>query len=45
MWIINNSLDVIDVISKPSLLDSNIRTWDFSTLYTSISHDKLKIRI
>ena len=45
MWIVNNSLDVIDVIGKPTLLGHNISTWDFSTLYTSIPHDKLKLRI
>ena len=45
MWIINNSLDVIDIINKPTFQGKNISTWDFSTLYTSIPHDKLKIRI
>ena len=45
MWVINKSLDVIDVIGKPSFLGSNISTWEFSTLCTSIPHDKLKIRI
>ena len=45
MWIINNSLDVLNVIGKPTFVAKNISTWDFSTLYTSIPHDKLKIRI
>ena len=42
--IINNLLDVIDVIGKPTFLVKNISTWNISTLYTSIPHDKFKIR-
>ena len=30
---------------KPTFLGNDISTWDFSTLYTSTPHDKLKIRI
>ena len=45
MWIINNSLDVINVIDKPTFRGKSISTWDFSTLYTSIPHDKLKLRL
>ena len=35
-------LDVIDVINKPTFQGKNISSWDFSTVYTSIPHDKLK---
>ena len=45
MWIINNSLDVISVIGKQQFQARNVSTWDFSTLYTSIPHDKLKDRL
>ena len=46
MWIVDNSVDVmqqiIDIKREPA---RNIRTYDFSTLYTSIPHDKLKRQI
>ena len=36
MWIINNSLE------EKQLSVNHVSTWDFSTLYTSVSHAKLK---
>ena len=48
MWILDNSLEVQKLLifsknknSKPK----NIITYDFSTLYTSIPHEKLKEQI
>ena len=45
MWIINNSLDDIQMIGRKQFQAKSITTWDFSTLYTSIPHEKLKHRI
>ena len=45
MWIINNSLDVIQMIGRKQFQATFVTTWDFSTLYTSIPHEKLKHRI
>ena len=45
MWIINNSLDVIQMIGRKQFQATSVTTWDFSTLYTSIPHEKLKHRI
>ena len=46
MWIVDNSVEVLKKISdcnkKPV---RNVRTYDFSTLYTSIPHVKLKERM
>ena len=42
MWIINNSLDVIQMVWRKQLQATSVTTWDFSTLYTSIPHGKLK---
>ena len=44
MWIVDNSVEVIDKINKINERKNvkNIRTYDFSTLYTSIPHTKLK---
>lgn len=39
MWIIQNSMEVHDKLQTKA---RNISTFDFSTLYTSIPHDKLK---
>ena len=45
MWIINNSLDVIQMIGRKQFQATSATTWDFSTLYSSIPHEKLKHRI
>ena len=42
MWIINNSLDVIRALEEKQLSLNHVRTWDFSTLYTSLPHAQLK---
>ena len=42
MWIINNSLDVTHTLQEKQLLLNQVSTWDFSTLYTSLPHAKLK---
>ncbi len=42
MWIINNSSELQDSLLKNG---RNLKTYDFSTLYTSISHDKLKDKL
>ena len=42
MWIINNSLDVIPTLEEMQLSINHVSTWDFSTLYTSLPHAKLK---
>src|SRR5271170_4379908 len=46
MWIIENSMEVQKLMQKSSKnKPRNIKTYDFSTLYTSIPHDKLKHEI
>ena len=46
MWIVDNSVDVIQKITDIKHGSArNIRTFDFSTLYTSIPHRKLKEQI
>ena len=40
-----NSLDVIQMIGRKQFQATSVTTWDFSTLYTSIPHEKLKHRI
>ena len=45
MWIINNSLDVIQMIGRKQFQATSVTTWGFLTLYTSIPHEKLKYRI
>ena len=46
MWIVDNSVDVIHKITDIEHGSAkNIRTFDFSTLYTSIPHRKLKEQI
>ncbi len=44
MWIVDNSVEVLKHISDCNKKNSsrNIRTYDFSTLYTSIPHKSLK---
>jgi hypothetical protein len=47
MWIVDNSVKVLDSLRKfnDNNLAKNIRTYDFSTLYTSIPHKELKKQI
>ena len=46
MWITENSVEVIQkIIEVKKGQAKNIRTYDFSTLYTSIPHRELKEKI
>ena len=46
MWILKNSKDLLEYIQSRSLSYCNsIRTFDFSTLYTTIPFSKLKDRL
>ena len=46
MWILKNSRDLLEYIQSNSLSSCNsIKTFDFSTLYTSIPHSKLKDKL
>jgi hypothetical protein len=43
MWILKNSKDLLEYVQSRSLSSCNIiNTFDFSTLYTTIPHSKLK---
>jgi hypothetical protein len=43
MWILKNSKDVLDNLKSRTFSQvSSIKTFDFSTLYTTLPHDKLK---
>jgi hypothetical protein len=46
MWILKNSKELLENLKFRgfSKIDS-IKTYDFSTLYTTISHNKLKARL
>ena len=46
MWILKNSNDLLEYIQSRSLSSCNsINTFDLSTLYTTISHSKLKDKL
>jgi hypothetical protein len=46
MWILKNSKDLLDYIQSRSLSSCNsIKTFDSSTLYTTIPHSKLKDKL
>ena len=46
MWIIKNSKDLSNTLQSCSLhLVSSVKTYDFSTLYTTIPHSDLKSRL
>ena len=46
MWILKNSKDLLDNLKSRSFSQvSSIKTFDFSTLYTTLQHDKLKTRL
>ena len=46
MWIVDNSVEILKKIEQCNKKTvRNIRTYDFSTLYTSIPHKDLKERI
>ena len=46
MWIIKNSKELLDHLKSPNFnLITNIKSFDFSTLDTTIPHKKLKSRL
>jgi hypothetical protein len=46
MWILRNSKDLLDNLQSRSFSQvSSIKTFDFSTLYITLPHDKLKTRL
>jgi hypothetical protein len=46
MWILKNSKDLLDNLKSRFFSQvSSIKTFDFSTLYTTLPHDKLKTRL
>ena len=46
MWILKNSKDLLDNLQSRSFSHvSSIKTFDFSTLYTTLPHDKIKTRL
>ena len=46
MWILKNSKYLLDSLKSRSFSQvSSIKTFDFSTLYTTLPHDKLKTRV
>ena len=46
MWILKNSKDLLECIKSRNVSFCNsIKTFDFSTLYTTIPHEKLKSRL
>ena len=46
MWILKNSKELLDHLKSQNFnLVTNIKSFDFSTLYTTIPHQKLKSRL
>ena len=46
MWFLKNSKELLDHLKYPNFnLVTNIKSFDFSTLYTTIPHQKLKSRL
>ena len=46
MWILKNSKELLENLKAQSLCSiNNIKSFDFSTLYTTIPHDKLKSKL
>ena len=46
MWILKNSKELLDHLKSPNFnLITNIKSFDFLTLYTTIPHQKLKSRL
>ena len=46
MWILKNSKELLDHLKSPNFnLITNIKSFDHSTLYTTIPHQKLKSRL
>ena len=47
MWILDNSMQLKEHLSSlnEKFKATKVTTWDFSTLYTTIPHDKLKAKM
>ena len=46
MWILKNSKELLEHLKSPNFNHiTSIKSFDFSTLYTTIPHDKLKNRL
>ena len=46
MWILKNSKELVDNLKSQAFLKINsIKSFDFTTLYTTIPHDKLKSKL
>ena len=46
MWILKNSKDLLQTLKSRSFSEiTSLQTFDFSTLYTTLPHDKLKSRL
>ena len=45
MWILKNSNQLLENLQSQSSHINRFRTFDFSTLYTTVPHDKLKSRL
>ena len=46
MWILKNSKELLEHLKPPNFNNiTSIKSFDFSTLYTTIPHDKLKSRL
>ena len=46
MWILKNSKELLEHLKSPNFNNiASIKSFDFSTLYTTIPHDKLKSRL
>ena len=46
MWILKNSKELLERLQSPNFNHiTNIKSFDFSTLYTTIPHQKLKSRL
>ena len=46
MWILKNSKELLELLQSPNFNHiTNIKSFDFSTLYTTIPHQKLQTRL
>jgi hypothetical protein len=46
MWILKNSKELLENLKSPFFSQIySIKTYDFTTLYTAIPHDKLKTKL
>ncbi|MEW8546858.1 MAG: hypothetical protein AB2693_25365 [Candidatus Thiodiazotropha sp.] len=46
MWILKNSKEVLESLKAQALFEvDSIKSFDFSTLYTTIPHDELKSKL